>query len=59
MTLTEVEMIEILEGIARRSSNQSARIGAIRELLAIREADKQAEREAVSPLDELYERQRP
>ena len=52
MALDEDEMVTILEEIARNSSNQSARISAIKELRAMRGGQK-PQSETVAQLYEI------
>jgi len=54
MTLTRDEMIEILEGIARESTNAAARIAAIKTLMEI--APREPDTGIWAELDELAPR---
>lgn len=51
MALTEQEMVEILEGIAREGGNAAARIAAIRVLRDIQQPDGPSAAEGFAALD--------
>ena len=54
MTLTREEMIEVLEGLARESTNAAARIAAIKTLMEI--APREPDTGIWAKLDELAPR---
>ena len=54
--LTEQEMIEILEDLARNSNSATARIQAIKQLRVMRGDEPAATAEGFDALDELAER---